>query len=428
MPILVLQGLPGSGKSRRLVETVNAALKEGRPVLTFVCSDSGRLAARPEMSRQRLIGSRVPGLCCPLHHFVGSGECAELLRRVEAGTLVAIDEAHYFGPGPVHEWLEASRRGLELLIAMPSNEQLGLFGDEPYTHTICTLPCQSCGLTDAVNFIVVPGEDATLSLCAECYRHRVDAARREIIERLERQAPYPGEKTIYQPVEFEECRDWNVLRPDSSTRAQLVTGILKEPGALEYHPPSRNTYLDVGCHTGYFCHQVHQVGLYVEGVDVMEADIAVARLLDSYFRRDYAAYRVADCYEYLRETQDRTFDVTSAFAVFQWLMIQRSAQHGIDCLRWLFAKTRRICFLEMGYSSESQYQNRLPEPIDREWVERIMTDAGGFSEIRVIPASENGLMRDLFVGIKRPDRCSELSSRMSTEEIATPEEPQTASP
>ena len=43
-PITILYGLPGSGKSKRLIEQVNAAKAQGRAALTFACSDSPWLA------------------------------------------------------------------------------------------------------------------------------------------------------------------------------------------------------------------------------------------------------------------------------------------------------------------------------------------------------------------------------------------------
>jgi hypothetical protein len=96
------------------------------------------------------------------------------------------------------------------------------------------------------------------------------------------------------------------------------------------------------------------------------------------------------------------FDVTSAFAIFQWLMIQTTVERGIRCLEWLFAKTKRLCFLEMGYSTEPQYKERLKANIDRHWVRSIMEEKGNFSEVRIFDAREHGLMfgRDLFVGIR----------------------------
>lgn len=122
------------------------------------------------------------------------------------------------------------------------------------------------------------------------------------------------------------------------------------------------TYLDVGCNTGLFCDYFARRGLRAKGVDATTRFITVARLLEAYFRRksrpteEWVLYEEANAYEYLRDTQDEVFDVTSAFAIFQWVMIQRSPEHGLDCIEWLAAKTRRACVVEMGYTREEMYE------------------------------------------------------------------------
>jgi predicted O-methyltransferase YrrM len=70
----------------------------------------------------------------------------------------------------------------------------------------------------------------------------------------------------------------------------------------------------------------------------------------------------------------------------------------------LFQKTDRVCFLEMGYSSEPHYKNKfVGAHIDRSWVRNIMEEKGNFSEILMFDGREYDLMfgaRDLFVGLK----------------------------
>ena len=84
-------------------------------------------------------------------------------------------------------------------------------------------------------------------------------------------------------------------------------------------------------------------------------------------------------------------------------MIQRTPQHGLECIKWLAAKTRHVCILELGYTREEMYKN-LEVEIDREWVLWAMREWGGFDDIRVINAEPEKLQRDLFIGIKHPGR------------------------
>ncbi len=404
MSLHVFTGLPGSGKSSRLIERVNSAIARQQTVATFVCNESPLLAERKEFRIHRRLACRRPGLTCPLHHFVSTVEAAEILARLPAGALAAFDEAQFFDPAIVKHWSEASQRGVEVLVSTPSPLQLRFLKGLGVTETTFRIQCQKCDKAEASTFVVLPETNGTLSLCGRCHEEMVEIARRDLLERLERQPPHPGEKAIYQPIDgLPECASWKIVRPDSKTRADLMSGVIREMKLPEVCAPSAATYLDIGCNTGYFCNRIRHLGFYAEGVDVVKGDIEVARILDAFFHRDRNHYVAQDAYTYLEETQDRLFDVTSAFAVFQWLMIQTTVERGITCLQRLFAKTRRLCFLEMGYSAEPQYKEALKVNIDRAWVRRVMEEEGGFSEVRMFDAQEHGLMfgRDFFVGIKQ---------------------------
>jgi SAM-dependent methyltransferase len=405
MSLHVFTGLPGSGKSSRLIELVNEARSQGKPVRTFACSESPILAQRERLTVEHALGCRRPGLTCPLDHFVPTDTATNILSRLDPATLAAFEEAQFFAPEIVPHWLEASRRGVQIVISTPSLPQLELLKGQPLTETEFTTECQKCGASKASTFLVVPESPTreTMALCSGCKEQMMDVARRDLLERLRRQAPHPGEKAIYQPIdELPETADWKIVRPDSKARADVMVKVIQEAGLPGNLGPTAASYVDVGCNTGYFCDRIRRLGFYSEGVDAVKGDIEVARILDSYFRNGHTHFILQDAYDYLEETQDRTFDVTSAFAVFQWVMIQTSVERGITCLERLFAKTKRRCFLEMGYSAEPQYRERLKTNIDREWVRRIMEEKGGFSEIRIFDAKEHGLMfgRDVFVGIK----------------------------
>ncbi len=437
MSLTILTGLPGAGKSARLIEMVNAATRAGRPVLTFACSEAPVLFVNKNYRVLRLLGCRQQGLTCALNHFVTTAECAAVLEQTSPGTLVAFDEAHYFGSEIAPYWTHASRRGLDVVLVQISPAQQLQLKNSDAVETALTMNCQRCQRAAATGYLVLrglsaetpfkwwPGDAATVSLCAECETEMMKAGRLEIVERLEGQAPYPGEKTIYQPVEIEECKDWRVLRPDSLLRTQLMAKIIAERDVRGNRVADNVTYLDVGCNTGYFCHFArHELGFTAEGVDVVAPDIAVAQLLDTFVRKENNNFIAADAYDYLRDTQERKFDVTSAFAVFQWLMIQTSVERGVQCLEWLFAKTKQICFLEMGYTAEEQYKGKLPVTIDRAWVWNLMEQKGGFAEIRMLDAKQHGLMfgsRDIFVGIKAP--LPPITIARSVTEPAKPETP-----
>jgi thymidine kinase/SAM-dependent methyltransferase len=397
MSITVLTGPAGSGKSHLLVETVKEALAEERKVSTFMAKDAMVRSHDPNTWCHGVIASREPGFHCPLDHLVTADECKAILESLEPGTLVAFDEARFFDTDITDVWMEASQRGLEVLISTPSKAQLEALGDEPFVKHM-TVPCKRCGKNEANSHLVFPGDSDATPLCVNCRREVTLEARAEIVARLKAQAPYPGEEVLYQPVELQECESWRVLRVDSEKRVELMKEVIEEVAEKDGTRPL--SYIDLGCNTGYFCNKMAKFGLASLGVDLVRDDIEVARMLTTFIRGDECRYEVADIHDYLRETREEPVEVTSAFSVVQWLIIQKSLQFGREALAWLFEKTGRICFLEMGYASEGIYKDQLPELIDRAWVQGVMEDSRMFDEVRCYDAKEHGLMRDLFVGFK----------------------------
>ena len=396
MPITILTGMPGAGKSKRLITTVNHARELGRVTITFCCSDSPVLRSRKGFAKHHLLSSRDPAVITRLDHFVSAKECILLLRDAPAGTLAAFDEAQHFGDTVIQPWLLAAHRGVDLLIASPSNAQLEGLRTRGHRVTQLTMRCQRCREVDAATFLCYLDQDRTESVCNSCLKLLQEEARDEILTRLRAQAPHRGQERIYQPVELAEYQGWQVLRSDSSRRYQVMRRACAEYGL----PGAHSTYLDLGCNTGFFCYWMTKAGFTSTGVDIVEGDLGVARLLSTFFRRDYVHYVLSDVQEYLRSTVADKFDVASAFSIFQWVMIQTTPQKGIDCMHWLFQKTRRVCFLEMGEYTEAHYVERAGIEYDRDWVYKFMKDHGEFSRIEIANKREFGLKRDLFIGFK----------------------------
>ena len=395
MPITILTGLPGSGKSETLITSVRSALQEGRVAETIMCGDSPVLRARPRLAVRGTMGCRS-GLTTRLNHFVPVEQAIKLLADAPPDSLLAFDEAHYFGQGVVESWCAAADRGVEILISSPSVAQLKALNERGHEASRLRLTCQICREHDASGFFCYLDDDRTESVCDDCFKRVKTETRVEIVRRLRCNPPNPGEECIYQPVELPECRGWNVIRGDSQRRFQVIRDICAGKGL----PGMHSTYLDVGCNTGFFCHQMYKAGFRSTGVDITVKDIEVARLLGTYFRRDFANYVVSDAHDYLQATQGELFDVTSAFSVFQWVMIQKTYEHGLECMRWLFQKTRRICILEMGESTEAHYVERIGMRYDSAWIHDFMRTHGGFQRIELLDRKSSKLKRDLFVGYK----------------------------
>lgn len=333
-------------------------------------------------------------------HFVPFEEAADALECLPAGSLAAFDEAQYWGPEIVSHWLAASERGVDVIVATPSPAQLAKLAGHGVTPTELSMQCDLC-LGSAETSIRLPARESTLALCSRCHESVVASVRKEVVSRLRRQGPHPGEKSLYQPVELAECNGWSVIRDDCERRADIVAAAAREV-IPDDHSRSRPTYLDVGCNTGYLCHLMRRRGFQAIGVDLVEGDIAVAQILDTFIRRDHTVWVQADAYDYLSTTRDDKVDVASAFSVFQWVMMQKSPERGIECIELLFEKTRSVCVLEMGDWREAHYRDRLGIEIDTAWTESIMRERGDFSEVRVFEAAEHKIKRDLVVGLRRP--------------------------
>lgn len=396
MGMEILTGLPGSGKSTYLIEKVQSARDAGLRVLTVSCCESLILQSRPNLTKNGRIGSRS-GLTTKLDRFETLENTIRLLETAEDRWLLAFDEAQYFGPDIVDAWCEASDRGVNILIATPSHDQLKLLSKRGHKPTELPLTCQECGGGEASAFFCHLDENKTVSVCGSCHRSMKREAEEKAVCLLRKQAPYPGEAIIYQPVELPACSGWKVIREDSERRFQIVKNACDRFGL----PDRESSYLDIGCNTGFFCYRMSRMGFRSIGMDVTENDIRLARLLGTYSRQDYARYIVSDAYTYLKETQEVKFDVISAFSVFQWIMIQNSDQHGLHCMSWMFRKSRYVCVLEMGESTEDHYIERTGMEYDSRWIHTFMETSGEFDHVEFHDRDRYGIKRDLFIGLKQ---------------------------
>ena len=279
MSITILTGLPGSGKSETLITTIRSALQEGRVAETVMCRDSSVLRARPRLAVRGIMGCRS-GLTTRLNHFVPIEQAIKLLADAHPDSLLAFDEAHYFGQEVVASWCAAAAadRGVEILISSPSAPLLKALSTRGYEASRLRLTCQICGERDTSELFCHLDDDRTESVCDDCFQRVKTEARVEIVGRLRCNPPSPGEECIYQPVELPECRGWSVIRDDSRKRFKIIRDICADKGL----PGMHSTFLDVGCNSGFFCHQMYKAGFKSTGIDITAGDIEVARLLGTW--------------------------------------------------------------------------------------------------------------------------------------------------
>lgn len=406
MSITIFRGLPGSGKSKRLIELVNSERSAGRPTMTLVSTDAAWITGYESYIDKRVLASREPGgPTCPIDHLLETPDLEGILEQVSPGTLVAVEEAQMFGSSAADVWKKSAARGINFILVSPSADQIAGLTARDYSTVNFSMRCEVCRSREAATAVLDPSVDRILSVCGTCFESETAKARDRIVQLLIEELPHQGERAVYQPVELAECSGWPVSRTDSEGRAKIIEDLMSELGLSGAPSTAHHTYLDVGCSTGFFCSRFQRMGIYSKGIDAVNNNILIAKLLDSFVRRQlrpnkkFVTYVTGDAYEYLRDTTHEQFDIVSAFSVIQWIMTQRSVDEAIQCFDWVFGKTRKLCIIEMGYSSQDRYGELLPITVDKAWVRDVM-DRGEFDEVRVIDATAAGIMRDLFIGIR----------------------------
>jgi thymidine kinase/SAM-dependent methyltransferase len=404
MSILLFTGPTGSGKSQRLIARLNDASRAGRAVQTFICRDYPWPQSNTAYWQRRQLVSRARDEEHAIDHFVSLDDMAELLQTVPPGSTVGIDEAFAFGIGLADAVSSASGRGVEMLIAHPSAEQAAALLERGAREEALRVSCTRCRAADGTETVLDAGGTSTMTLCPGCYAKVRDEAIRTITTTLRDVHPDPGRPSLYQPIELPGLENWSLARSDTPARIEVIMAMLDDLGVLDrLELGERLSYLDIGCCTGSLCHAMSLAGFSAKGVDAVTEYVSVARLMDSFVRRhvrpgrEFVLYEREGALEYLTATVDERFDVISALAVFQWVVIQDGLDAGIQAIRLAAQKAKRAFILEMPYSDERHYAETLPRQIDRRWTLALMRES--FPDVRFVSAGTAGIKRDLFLGV-----------------------------
>ena len=379
----IFRGLPGSGKTTKCIE-----LKETLTGAVLFLADV------PRHLRTQIAEKKI---------FARSGKWAAidmvLSREALIATLsklpcvpVVIDEFQYFS-GCEDAVLKYAERA-DIFLSTPTPLQLEALTNGGGKVEELRSRCELFNDGDATAYFI--HNHTSMSVCRDCADMVVAKAKDLLEKRLLEAQPYPGERHLYQPVELPEYADWKCIREDSAQRLFLMKSSLMDYYGEEL---TGRSYLDIGCNIGYFVRKLSSFGLVGTGVDVAGDEIWIARHLANYFYLTGAQFFQRDAAQYLEEL-DGSFDVTSSFSTFQWLMVQGDVGGAVNAMKRMFDKTNGVCFLELGYSSEAHYAKQLSVPIDQNWVRQRMEEEGRFRKIVLYEAADHRLKRDLFVGIK----------------------------
>lgn len=394
MAVKVFAGPTGSGKSTTMIRMLRNERNKGRKVYLFLSADTTILTSRRNVRPGGLMGCRTPGLTFPINFVEKTPSTIRVLEELPPGSLAAFDEAQYFDDRIAESWMEASHRGIDVVIGMPSARQLRKLK-------------QGGAEIEMVN----SGQ-----------------ALKQIVEELYLNKPFPGERHAYQPIFGVDLPDWTFVRQDSLAR---LNNILNASQAY-FSAVDRNLtetelrFLDFGCCSGFFCEGLAQQGYQATGVDVQNVFLKWGKMLSD-LNMSNVRYVCKDGLTFAQEL-DEKFDVISALATVQWIMVQKGYDAGATTLRRLFAACEHLFILEMGYTEEDVYKGKIDKTIDRAWVMNFMREYGGFAKIVLAPRGTGGRWRDVFFGFKREipdfdiDRPNELSVKKYDASWRLPEE------
>lgn len=351
------------------------------------------------------MGCRNPALSFTITDVLRTDQAIEKLKTAAAGSVLAFDEAQYFQPSIVEAWIAASRRGVNVIVSTPSMAQIEKLAAYDIEPTNLSATCAACGREKSTVVIYTANLKDPTPVCSDCDSEYYKQTVRQLLDDVKESEPFKGENKTYQPFYNLPMDGWTFVRGDSLSRFEIIRDALANYPYIKADPgnPGKEiSYVDVGCCSGFFCDAFTSHGYSATGVDVTKNFIEWAKRV-ALLKRQSITYLQEDAEKFLTSS-DTKFDVTSSFATIQWVMAQRGYQAGVNCFKALFNRTRHVCVVEMGYSTEDIYKTKIldrPSEIDKDWVLRIMNEHGNFAHIDFFPAGHRGIWRDIFIGYKQ---------------------------
>jgi hypothetical protein len=362
MSLTFFIGPSGSGKTTELIKLLRKATKEGASTFLYL-PDHPHISQRPNVKKGGLMGCRTRQLYFPISDVINDGGLVTALSNSHSGDVVALDEAQHFGEGIFDSIVEAANRGVLVAAALP---------------LLPSFPRDAC---------------KDLSIVTPNHSEAIQHLEKILLE----SGPKPGERYTYSPIYGVDLPAFSYVRKDCEARLKLLLASAKQAMNFTETAPAGSSYLDVGCCTGYFVEGMADAGFTSVGVEVQSC-FAKLCSFNSDFRKSGTLYIQENLYDYAKHS--KYYDVISAFAVVQWVMAQRGYEEGLECLKNLMDCARKVFVLEMGYTSEDIYKDKIDVTINREWVENALSTIGHFNHIEFHPQGTGGIWRDLFIAYR----------------------------
>ncbi len=421
MPVRVLTGLPATGKTSKIIAEMERRRQAGDKVVLILSSEHEELTRRENVRPGGTMGCRVPGKGFAIDHVVDTATAADIICDLPPGSLAVFDEAQYFSPHIVTAWENASARNVDILVGTPSASQLTALADISHDLEHVEVVCSSCdNMAKQVYYeadLVYP-----LHLCSPCYEKRMRSDIDNLLADVKESKPFPGELHTYQPFFSVDMEGWKLVRGDSPQRLAIIMDAVNRCDAVQAllkDDVAQPSFIDLGCCSGFFADGMATEGFRSAGVDVDTNFIDWAGRL-AHIKGQQISYTQQDLHSFMMNSTEE-WDVASTFATVQWVMAQSGYEAGIECFKSMFDRTRSICIVEMGYTSEDIYREKItdrPREIDQQWVMDLMQEHGNFASIEVHSAGENGIWRDIFVGFKEIPSADSLHETLKAPSVA----------
>ncbi len=400
----VFTGLPATGKTTQLIETMLATKKQGKEVKLFLSNEHHELTRRPNVKPGGVMGCRTPGMSFPIDYVCSTEDVGEILKHLNSSTVAVFDEAQFFSHKIVPHWANAVKKGIDVYVSSPSVAQLLRLKLVKHRLKKFTVDCSACEVEMAKHVVYKSDLKFPTHLCSKCKNNYMQNELSELLESVKQSEPFPGKYHTYQPFYDVDMSDFELVRGDSQARLNIILESINRCDSISKllnDSGDQPTFLDLGCCSGFFSDAMNVHGFRSTGIDVGQHFIDWAEKLAK-LKGQAITYQKIDAHEYL-STLTTDFDVVSTFATIQWVMAQNDYSKGLECFKMLFDKTKHVAIVEMGYNTEEIYRDRIPGApvIDGEWVKTMMEDLGNFETIEFHPSGENGIWRDVFVGYKK---------------------------
>jgi hypothetical protein len=349
------------------------------------------------------MGCRVPNLSFPITGVVPTPDAADILDSASPGSVVAFDEAQYFQASLAGHWLDAARRGVYVLVAVPSPRQLAVLAKQGIVPVSLNAPCAACGRAQSVTVVYGTSLKAPTHVCRACACRHEAQTLAQLLDDVKAGPPCSGEKVTDQPFHDVAMRGWRFVRTDTHARFAVLRNALErcpELAADRTNSAVERTFACIGCGSGYFCDAMTGLGFTATGVDD-RADVIEWASRMALLKRQSIDYVHEDADAFVTGSGVQ-FDVVSWFADGSRLATPKDNAASLPGLDALFARTRHVCVLEVSGAG-------TPGMLEGHNIADLMRAHGGFAHVEVIPAGTRGLARDLVIGFKTtPRSVSEL--------------------